>query len=164
MSELSSQNCTSNTNHADQLSEQKQTIGQLFQDYSEQYIKQFKPRKDQIDLIRSIRICGTPYLGAAKYTCKSCGNEHHVYLHCGNSHCMLCQSFKRMKWQANLSARLYKVPYVHSTFTLPKNLRGLAKRNPKEIYNILFKSAWSSIQKVGEKLNCQMGMIAVLHT
>ena len=69
-----------------------------------------------------------------------------------------------MKWQANLSARLYKVPYVHSTFTLPKSLRGVAKRNPKEIYNILFKCAWSSIQKVRQKLNCQMGMIAVQHT
>ena len=77
---------------------------------------------------------------------------------------MLCQHFKRIKWQAKLSATLYKVPYVHTTFTLPKELRSLARRNPKEIYNLLFQSAWSCIQKVGKLIGAELGMISVLHT
>lgn len=77
---------------------------------------------------------------------------------------MLCQSFKRLQWQSKLSSRLYDVPYTHTTFTLPKELRGLAKLNPTEIYNLLFRSAWQCIQKIGGVNGVQMGMIGVLHT
>ena len=124
----------------------------------------YKPSIDKIQLIRSIRLCGTPYLGCTRYTCKSCGDEHEVYLHCGNSHCMLCQNYKRLVWQSKLSSRLYNVPYCHTTFTLPKELRSLAKRNPKQLYDILFKSAWACLEKVAKKLGVRLGMVGVLHT
>jgi len=77
---------------------------------------------------------------------------------------MLCQSYKRLKWQSKLSARLLNVPYVHITFTLPKELRGLARRNEKQIYSILFKSAWHSVDKIGKEIGAELGMISVLHT
>lgn len=77
---------------------------------------------------------------------------------------MLCQHYKRLVWQSKLSARLYEVPYTHMTFTLPKELRSLAKRNPKSLYDILFKSAWSCLEKVGNKLGVRLGMVGVLHT
>lgn len=77
---------------------------------------------------------------------------------------MLCQNYKRLQWQSKLSARLYNVPYTHTTFTLPKELRGLAKRNPREIYSLLFRSAWQCIKKIGKSLDVEMGMIGVLHT
>jgi len=69
-----------------------------------------------------------------------------------------------MVWQSKLSSRLYNVPYVHSTFTLPASLRNLAKRNPRIIYGMLFKSAWSCIKKIGGKLQAKLGMVGVLHT
>ena len=77
---------------------------------------------------------------------------------------MLCQSYKRLTWQSKLSTRLLNVPYVHITFTLPKELRGLARRNEKQIYSILFKSAWQSVDKIGSEIGAELGMISVLHT
>jgi len=77
---------------------------------------------------------------------------------------MLCQAYKRLKWQAELSARLLNVPYTHTTFTLPKSLRSLAKVNQKVVYGILFQSAWDCIKKIGEEIGAELGMIGVLHT
>jgi hypothetical protein len=72
-----------------------------------------------------------------------------------------------MKWQAKLSSKLFNVPYSHTTFTLPKELRLLCKKNQRLIYDLLFHSAWKSINKlVKDPVNVggQVGMISVLHT
>lgn len=69
-----------------------------------------------------------------------------------------------MEWQSRLSARLLNVPYVHMTFTLPKELRGIARRNEKQVYSILFKSAWQSVDKIGKEIGAELGIISVLHT
>jgi len=49
-----------------------------------------------------------------------------------------------MQWQDRVSSRMLEVPYVHTTFTLPHELNGLARRNPQEIYGLLMRSAWSN--------------------
>jgi len=41
----------------------RHTIGQLFRDYGEEYIRVYRPDQRTIKLIRSIRICRTPALG-----------------------------------------------------------------------------------------------------
>ena len=65
---------------------------------------------------------------------------------------------------SQLSSSLYNVPYVHTTFTLPKELRSLSRKNPKQMYNLLFQSAWSCIKKVGKLIGAELGMVSVLHT
>ena len=49
-------------------------------------------------------------------------------------------------------------------FTLPDHLNSLALHQPKMLYDILFESAWETLQTFGKNKNLQMGMIAVLHT
>ena len=80
---------------------------------------------------------------------------------------MLCQTKKRIEWQIRISNRLLDVPYAHITFTLPEDLRNLAKANPRHIYNILFRTAWATIKTVGKNksnIGALPGMLAVLHT
>jgi len=80
---------------------------------------------------------------------------------------MLCQSKKRIEWQINLSNKLLDVPYAHITFTLPEELRNLAKCNSRQIYNILFRTAWETIKTVAKdkrNVGALPGMIGVLHT
>ena len=49
-------------------------------------------------------------------------------------------------------------------FTLPDVLNKTALHEPKMLYDILFESAWETLQTFGKNKNLQMGMIAVLHT
>jgi hypothetical protein len=53
---------------------------------------------------------------------------------------------------------------IHVVFTLPEVLNKTALHEPKMLYDILFESAWETLQTFGKNKNLQMGMIAVLHT
>jgi len=59
------------------------------------------------------------------------------------------------------------VPYCHITFTLPHDLNGLARRNQRAVYNLLFRSAWGTVKGLcgeAENVGGLPGMSAVLHT
>ena len=62
---------------------------------------------------------------------------------------------------------MLQVPYVHTTFTLPHELNGLARRYPVAIYNLLLRSCWKTIAKLcadEDNVGGKPGMTAVLHT
>ena len=166
MRDVSPKSPSSNCEHGDQVSSQG-TIGDLFRDYGEQYIKTHKVDGRILNLIRSIRVCKTPGLGGKRYECKGCGASRYHYFSCGNSQCPQCQGIKRVQWQDRLSGRMLKVPYVHTTFTLPHDLNGLARKNKKAIYGLLMRSCWQTINELcSDKSNvgAKPGMTAVLHT
>ncbi len=117
-----------------------------------------------IKLIRSIRICKTPQLGAIVYTCKKCNKKHYVYKSCGNSQCMLCQSIKREQWVDKLKTRMLQVPYVHMVFTLPHEFNGLCRNNQIELYSLVMRSAWQTVREIFKLNDVEPGMTSVLHT
>lgn len=77
---------------------------------------------------------------------------------------MLCQSIKREQWMDKLKMRLLKVPYIHSTFTIPHQLNGLFRNNAKELYGLLLKSSYKTIRQIYQTYDITGGMTAVLHT
>jgi hypothetical protein len=59
------------------------------------------------------------------------------------------------------------VPYFHVVFTIPDTLNRPCLYAPKEVYGILFKTAWSVIRDFGANrkfIGAATGMIAILHT
>lgn len=143
------------------------SIGALFRDWGEDYIRIYQPNLRTIKLIRSIRVCRTPALGGKRIICKDCSYSRYQYFSCGNSHCPQCQGIKRLQWQDRLASRMLNVPYVHTTFTMPHQLNGLARRYPGLLYNLLLRSAWKTIKQLCAE-DCNVGglpgLTAVLHT
>jgi hypothetical protein len=79
----------------------------------------------------------------------------------------LCQSIKRAQWQDRLGAKLLAVPYTHTVFTIPHQLNHVAKRYPKQMYNLLLRSAWWTVKQLcadPTNVGALPGMISVLHT
>jgi len=59
------------------------------------------------------------------------------------------------------------VPYFHVVFTLPSQIGRLALQNPRQIYNILFRSAAQTLLDTAadpRMLGASIGFLAVLHT
>lgn len=59
------------------------------------------------------------------------------------------------------------MPYFHVVFTLPAQLNVLAIHEPARCYDLLFDSAWETLQTFArdpKHLDAQTGMTAVLHT
>lgn len=103
-------------------------------------------------------------MGGRIEQCDKCGKRHLFYNSCRNRHCPGCQGHKRQQWIQARESELLPVGYYHVVFTLPGELTPLALSHPKELYNILFKSAWATLCQFGKNQGLQPGMIAVLHT
>ena len=89
------------------------------------------------------------------------------YNSCRNRHCPKCQGEQREAWIQAREAELLPVPYFHVVFTLPDTISPLCLYAPANVYNLLFKTAWSVMQSFAQDpkhLGAKPGMIAVLHT
>ena len=145
----------------------KYTIQQIFQEYSNEYIKKHKLSNEQWKVFNAIRNCGTKNLGYHICTCEECGEEYFGYNSCRNRHCPMCQNYKREKWIQNESSFLLDCPYFHIVTTVPYELNELFMYNQKDMYNILFKSTSESILELCNDpkwLGAKVGITSILHT
>ena len=118
----------------------------------------------QLRTLFALKKCRTSALGGHIDACDECGNISISYNSCRNRHCPKCQGKNREKWIENRETELLPVPYFHVVFTLPDHLNSLALHQPKMLYDILFESAWETLQAFGNNRGLKMGTIAVLHT
>lgn len=121
----------------------------------------------QYRTLDAIRKCRTQELGGHIDKCNHCNKLHISYNSCRNRHCPTCQGHKREEWIAARSNELLPVKYFHVVFTLPHELNQLFMHYPKKMYNILFKTSWSTLNQFAENekhLGAKLGMIGILHT
>ena len=116
-------------------------------------------------VLSAIELCRTAALGGHIDVCRSCGYEHPSYNSCRNRHCPKCQGLTQERWIAARSARLLPVKHFHVVFTIPRELRALAKYRPRELFGALFSVAGATLSELGStRLGAQPGMTMVLHT
>jgi hypothetical protein len=113
-----------------------------------------------------MHFCQTSDLGKRVYRCDPCNHEATVYNSCGDRNCPQCSGAKRGNWlDSTLQLTIPQATYFQVVFTLPEQLSSLALGNRKAIYNLLFETAWASLQRKIEKdLGIQAAGVAVLHT
>ena len=79
--------------------------------------------------LKDIQHCRTKALGGQVYECP----EHHElayrYHSCMNRSCPKCQNSQAQAWLEKEQKRLINVPYFFVTFTLPEQLRSIARSN-----------------------------------
>lgn len=116
-------------------------------------------------VLSAIEVCRTAALGGHVDVCRACGYEHPFYNSCRDRHCPKCQALAQERWIGARSARLLETPHFHAVFTLPSELRGLAKFRPREIFDSLFADASETLLELGHsRLHARLGVTMVLHT
>ena len=121
----------------------------------------------QINTLNSIMGCRTVESGEVAVSCKQCNHIEYRPLSCGNRNCPKCQNHSTSQWIDRQQDKLLPVRYFLVTFTLPYELRPLAKRFPKKIYPLFFACVSSVLNDFGlnpKHLGAQIGMTMVLHT
>jgi hypothetical protein len=142
-------------------------VQHIFQKYGTQYRASHKLPLHQLKAMHSIEICRTSTLGGHVEECDSCGNIRISYNSCRNRHCPKCQTLTRERWIEDRKIELLPVQYFHVVFTIPEELNALTLRNPKVMYDILFKAVSKTLIELGkdkEHIGAQLGFIALLHT
>ena len=139
----------------------------------EQYLPAFKAKYAQrllpghFSAISSMQRCRTPDSGQMLLHCSACSVRMERPHSCGHRSCPKCQNHQASLWLDRQRGKLLPVEYFMVTFTLPYDLRALARRHQAIMYNALFAGASSTLKDFGltpKHLGVDIGMSAVLHT
>ncbi|WP_344965669.1 IS91 family transposase, partial [Oceanisphaera sediminis] len=115
--------------------------------------------------IAAMECCQTEAAGWSQWYCRHCHHHDQSPLSCGHRLCPQCQHRTSATWLARQQAKLLPVHYFMITFTLPAELRGLARAQPKALYRIMFSVAASLLKDFAQRRHGgRSGFTAVLHT
>jgi len=133
--------------------------------YRQQYATRLLPSHRRA--MQDIEQCRTATLGGQLYFCTQCQAQRYSYHSCKNRHCPKCGNEQANQWLQAQQSLLLPIPYFFITFTLPQELRPLARSNQKLLYNLLFRAAAQALLKLAQDprfIGGTLGMVAVLHT
>ena len=140
-------------------------VADIFRSAAAAFRDQYVPTHDQVKVLTAILLCRTAMLGGHLDVCKKCGHEEHAYNSCRNRHCPKCQSLAQARWIEQRRERIIPTKYFHVVFTLPQELRALARKNPKKMYDLLLEAAARTLLDFGRsRLHAELGVTVVLHT
>lgn len=117
--------------------------------------------------LRDIVACRTPALGGHVQACDHCGTRQYSYHSCRNRHCPKCHGEQTRRWLDRQRTRLLPCAYFLLTFTLPAELRALARAHQKLVYGVFMTAAAAALLKLTADpryLGARPGLLAVLHT
>jgi hypothetical protein len=144
-------------------------LAEIFQLHGPEYRAKYGSRmpRSHHRAMRDIERCRTPVIGGQVYYCAQCDEHRYSYHSCKNRHCSKCQNDEGNRWLEEQTSRLLPVIHFLVTFTLPEELRRLARSNQKTVYNILFRASSEAMQKLAADerfVGGRLGMVGVLHT
>lgn len=117
--------------------------------------------------MQDIEACRTESLGGQLYYCQQCQEQRYSYHSCKNRHCPKCGNEQANEWLEQQQQLLLPLPYFMVTFTLPAELRALARSNQKLIYHLLFRASSAALLQLARDprfVGGLLGMVGVLQT
>jgi hypothetical protein len=140
-------------------------VADVFRAHGEAYRQAHSLTGDQGKVMRAIEACRTAVLGGHVDFCLDCGTKTPSYNSCRNRHCPKCQGLEQAEWIEARKARTLPTHHFHVVFTIPAQLRSLAKANQEVVYSILFREASRTLLELGAtRLGATLGVTEVLHT
>src|SRR6266508_6934203 len=144
-------------------------VADIFRLHGPAYREKFGDRMlpSHLRAMQDIEQCRTATLGGQLYYCDQCDAQRYSYHSCKNRHCPKCGNEQANDWLAAQQNLLLPINYFLVTFTLPAELRALARSNQKLIYNLLFRASSAALLKLAEDprfVGGQIGMVGVLQT
>lgn len=133
------------------------------QAFEEQYST--KLNHDMRSAINAMLSCQTEQQKQVKWCCSQCEHVEQHPISCGHRHCPQCQHQTTSDWLMRQQQKLLPTHYFMVTFTIPYQLRVLARYQPKSFYKILFAVTQSTLKDFAKRQDRgEMGFTMVLHT
>ncbi len=144
-------------------------LAEIFRLHGPEYRAKFSNRilPSHLRAMQDIEQCRTASLGGQLYFCTQCQEQRYSYHSCKNRHCPKCQNEQANDWLKKQQGLLLPVTHFLVTFTLPKELRMVARSNQKTCYNLLFRASSQALLQLAHDprfVGARLGMVGVLHT
>lgn len=144
-------------------------LATLIERFEADFLAQFGPRlsAEQRHALAAMRHCrgaGSPMMQLA---CTDCEHQRLAPHSCGHRLCPHCQHHESQQWLERQMQRLVPADHFLLTFTLPANLRPLARDHAALVLDRLMRCAWQTVHQFARndrQLQGTPGAIAVLHT
>ena len=138
----------------------------LLRKYTPRFMTWYRVSQRVRSVLSKILLCRTPVLRGHVYECPKCRSRCRVYNSCTDRHCPQCSGARRADWLDKTRQLLQEgVNYFQLVFTLPDSWSPLILGNRKELYDLLFRSAWQATDKLlRETGKFQPAAVMVLHT
>jgi len=144
-------------------------VADIFRLHGPEYRAKFSARMlpSHLRAMQDIQTCRTETLGGQVYYCHQCQEQRYSYHSCKNRHCPKCQNEQANNWLEKQQSLLLPVTHFLVTFTLPEELRAIARSHQKTIYNLLFRASSAALLQLAQDprfVGARLGMVGVLHT
>lgn len=142
-------------------------LAEVIRRYEKAFLAAHPQPPHHLRTLQALSHCRSASLGGHVDQCESCGKLRISYNSCRNRHCPKCQGLAQQRWVEAREADLLPVAYYHLVFTLPDKLNALCMNHPRQLYHLLFRCAWETVQTFAAEhkyLGAQPGMVGVLHT
>lgn len=144
-------------------------VADIFRLHGPAYRAKFSARilPSHLRAMQDIEQCRTASLGGQLYYCAQCDQQRYSYHSCKNRHCPKCQNEQANEWLQEQKDLLLPIQHFLVTFTLPAELRTLARSHQKTIYNLLFRASAAALLQLAQDprfVGARIGMVGVLHT
>lgn len=122
---------------------------------------------EQRSALNAILGCRTAQYGELSLRCTECAAPRVAHPSCGHRSCNRCQNHIATQWLERQRAKLLPVEYFMVTFTVPRELRALARNHPRRIHSLLFECAVATLNTFASNdptIASTLAMTGVLHT
>jgi hypothetical protein len=144
-------------------------LASIIETFGAEFLQQYgdKLPAGQQHALYAIKNCRSAMSPKMQAECGGC--DEHVYLphSCGHRSCPHCQAHESQRWIERQVQKLVPGDYFMITFTLPAELRPLARANGRVMYELIMQSAWDTVHTFSQNdkaLQGVPGAVAVLHT
>jgi hypothetical protein len=123
--------------------------------------------ESQFSALNALLGCHTEQYGTLDLSCQDCSGQVTRYRSCGHRFCNQCQQHSTQTWLNRQLQKLLPVDYYLVTFTLPSELRTVAKAHGSIVLPLLMRCAADTLRRFGRNkpgLEAELGLCAVLHT
>ncbi|MCK5775706.1 MAG: IS91 family transposase [Bacteroidales bacterium] len=145
----------------------KDTLATIIHNFLPIFNAKNKLPTHKLRVLDALQKCRTEYMGGHIEACDSCGETRIAFNSCRNRHCPQCGGIDKERWIINREADLLPVQYFHVVFTVPDKLNLLFLNNQRQMYNLLFTTAWDTLASFGRTQQWaggKLGATAILHT
>lgn len=126
-------------------------------------------RSEHLHALSAMKRCRTQASPKMLTRCTDTGCAHQKLVphSCGHRHCPHCQHHESQQWLERQLKRQLPAEYFLITFTVPREFRALVAAQPAQLYDLLLRCSWETVQTFSrndKQLAGEAGAIAVLHT
>lgn len=145
------------------------TLTSILNRYYDRFVQRYgcSLTTDQWSALNAQMGCRQGQYGELLLNCQHCHQSGRLPRSCGHRSCNQCQYQSTQQWLERQCQKQLPVAYYMATFTLPYELRAVAKAQPKAVYAALMHSATLTLKRFGlnkKGFNAELGLCAVLHT